>query len=37
MNMRIFIRLEKCKDKESKFVRNFEYEKIKFISWIKCS
>ena len=30
--MRIFIRLERCKDKENKFMRNFEYEKFKFFS-----
>ena len=31
--MRILFRLERCKDKESKFVRNFECEKLKFLSW----
>ena len=37
VSMRIFIRLERCKNMESKFVRNFEYEKLKFFSWIRCS
>ena len=34
---RIFITLEWCKDKKSKFVTNFECEKLKFLSWISHS
>ena len=35
--MKMFIRLERCKDKESKVVKIFEYEKLKFLPWMKCS
>ena len=27
--MRIFIKLRKCRDKESKYLRNFEYKKLR--------
>ena len=29
--MRIFIKLERCRDKENRFARNFEYKKQKFL------
>ena len=36
-SVRIFIKFERCRDKEGKFVRNFEYKKLKLLCWIKCS
>ena len=32
VSMRIFIKLENCRDKENKFVRNFECEMLRFLS-----